>query len=93
MDGRTYDPGSCVTAGELRAAGVPVPAEMPDAAWAPRDAFRIAVQQRVEYPLDADGNPDLGAPLADAREAGAPIQCAANLVGKFVVPFRWDVRQ
>jgi len=36
-----YDPETCITAGELRAMGVPVEQETPDCAWVPRSAVRF----------------------------------------------------
>lgn len=39
-----YDPATCVTAGELREIGIPVPVSLPDVAWCPRSALRWACQ-------------------------------------------------
>lgn len=36
----TYDEETCVTAGELRAMGFPVPEFIPDVGWIPRAALR-----------------------------------------------------
>jgi len=38
---REYHPALDVTAGELRALGMKVEAEVPDCAWVPRSAFRV----------------------------------------------------
>ena len=92
MDGRTYNPDDCVTVAQLRSAGVPVPAELPDAAWVPQDALRMAVQQRSTYAVDDAGQPDGSISVGQARAVGHPLQGAAQLVGRFVVPFRWDIR-
>lgn len=44
-----YDPATCVTAAELRAAGHAIPAEVPDCAWVPRDSLRPSIgHARVE---------------------------------------------
>jgi hypothetical protein len=37
----TYDPTCCVTAAELRAIGVPVPAHIPDCGWIPRGSMQM----------------------------------------------------
>jgi len=34
-----YDPRTCVTAGELRAAGLAIPDTIPDVGWVPRDSI------------------------------------------------------
>jgi hypothetical protein len=39
-----YDPATCVTAGELRALGFPIPEGIPDVAWCPRSALLPAFQ-------------------------------------------------
>lgn len=36
-----YDPETCATAGELRAAGYPIPESVPDCGWIPRHAIRV----------------------------------------------------
>ena len=36
-----YDEKTCVTAGELRASSVPVPADIPDCGWIPRGSIRF----------------------------------------------------
>lgn len=36
-----YDEKTCVTAGELRARGVPVPEDIPDVAWVPRASLVV----------------------------------------------------
>lgn len=36
-----YDEASCVSAGELRAAGYSVPENIPDCAWVPRSSVRV----------------------------------------------------
>jgi hypothetical protein len=40
MDENGYDEATCVTAGELRAMGVPVPEKIPDCGWVPTHAVR-----------------------------------------------------
>lgn len=37
----TYDAATCITAGELRSCGVPVPENIPDCGWLPRAAMRV----------------------------------------------------
>ena len=37
-----YDPVTCVTAGELRASGFPVPNDIPDCGWIPRVSVHVA---------------------------------------------------
>jgi hypothetical protein len=34
-----YDPATCITAGELRAVGIPVPESVPDCGWIPRGSM------------------------------------------------------
>lgn len=36
-----YDESACITAGELRAAGIAVPENIPDVGWVPRAALRF----------------------------------------------------
>lgn len=36
---REYDPATCVTAGELRELGFPIPASIPDVAWCLRSSL------------------------------------------------------
>ena len=45
-----YDPATCVTAGELRRLGFPIPEGIPDVAWVPRMALLPAFQSAVEGP-------------------------------------------
>lgn len=48
-----YDPRTCITAGQLRAAGAPVDDDLPDCAWVPWAS--------VDYEVGkATGGPDLG---------------------------------
>lgn len=47
-----YDEVTCVTAGELRAMGLAVPASIPDVGWVPRSAVQIT---HGRPRLDADG--------------------------------------
>lgn len=39
-----YDPATCITAGELRAVGVPVPDNIPDCGWVPRWAWTFKAE-------------------------------------------------
>lgn len=39
MKAPEYDEETCVTAGELRAAGIPVPESVPDCGWIPRGSM------------------------------------------------------
>ncbi len=39
MDSVEYDEVTCVTAGELRERGLPVPMDIPDCAWVPRSSI------------------------------------------------------
>jgi hypothetical protein len=53
----TYDPDLHVTAGELRGMGVPIPEDIPDCGWVPKESFRVGLgdpKQRKdgEWPLD-----------------------------------------
>lgn len=43
MSEPTYDPETCVKAGELRAAGIPVSDDIPDCGWIPRASIRQEV--------------------------------------------------
>ena len=36
-----YDPVTCISAGELRAIGLPMPESIPDCGWIPRTAMEI----------------------------------------------------
>lgn len=36
-----YDPNTCVTAGELRARGIPIPDTIPDVGWIPRHGLHL----------------------------------------------------
>lgn len=40
IDITEYDPQICVTAGELRAMGYPIPDDVPDCGWVPRHSMR-----------------------------------------------------
>lgn len=44
----TYDELTCITAGEMRAAGIDVPANIPDAGWVPRAAVTFSTETRLE---------------------------------------------
>jgi hypothetical protein len=48
-----YDPVTCVTAGELRSRGFPVPEDVPDCGWVPRTAVKTGVTDN--YSMDPDG--------------------------------------
>lgn len=41
MTETTYNPATCVTAGELRAAGIPIRDSVPDCGWIRRGAMRV----------------------------------------------------
>lgn len=41
MKAPTYDPATCITADELRAMDIPVPANVPDCGWTRRGAMRM----------------------------------------------------
>lgn len=43
----TYDPALHITAGELRAIGVPIPARIPDCGWIARAAMHVASDATV----------------------------------------------
>lgn len=42
-----YDPETCATAGELRAAGYPIPENVPDCGWIRRSAIRLGPNSGV----------------------------------------------
>ena len=46
-----YNSETCITAGELRAIGVAIPAEVPDCGWVPRSAVTYSGPQ-----VTVDGN-------------------------------------
>jgi len=45
-----YDEVTCITAGELRAAGAVVPENIPDCGWVPRHALRYEVGKATGDP-------------------------------------------
>ena len=51
-----YDPATCITAGDLRQLGFPIPEGVPDVAWVPRMAFFSAFQSAEAGP---DGSMNL----------------------------------
>lgn len=51
-----YDPATCVTAGELRRLGFPIPEGVPDVAWVPRMALLSAFHNAEAGP---DGSMNL----------------------------------
>lgn len=46
-----YDPQTCIDAGQLRAMGLAVPADIPDCGWIPRRAMSAEMKS-----MSADGN-------------------------------------
>lgn len=46
-----YDPRTCITAGELRAAGIEVDEKIPDVGWIPRVALELGTTK-----VDMDGD-------------------------------------
>lgn len=42
-----YDPATCQTAGELRAAGIQIPTGIPDCAWIPRGSMVVVGEPEV----------------------------------------------
>jgi hypothetical protein len=48
-----YDEATCQTAGELRAAGIEVPANVPDCGWIPRGSMTIGGKPVVAYDAKA----------------------------------------
>jgi hypothetical protein len=55
-----YDPKTCITAGELRAARVEVPDSIPDCGWVPKASIRLGVP---EGSVDGDGNLVINTPV------------------------------
>lgn len=69
-----YDRTTCIYAAELRAAGFPVPAGVPDVAWIPAGSIALRVGDAV------------GATTVEDITAGrvrVPIEC------QYTEPFRW----
>ncbi len=53
----TYDPRTCLTAGEVRAIGVELPESVPDCAWVPRWAMRTELGKVTDG--DTPGSVDM----------------------------------
>lgn len=51
-----YDPATCITAGELRAMGMPIPGHIPDCGWIPRWSMRITATTPEHSPKDIAAN-------------------------------------
>lgn len=54
MAEREYDPATCITADELRAAGVPVDPKVPGCAWIRRSAIRCAMDEKQPESSEED---------------------------------------
>ena len=70
---REYNPKTCVTAGELRAMGIPIPERVPDVGWIPRTAMRWTG----------------AAPGATTEEEKAQGILNLSLEVRFTEPFQW----
>lgn len=49
---KEYDPGTCVTAEELRAMGLDLPETVPDCAWLPRASVKVGTGRARFDPED-----------------------------------------
>lgn len=51
---RKYDPDACVTAEDLREAGIPVPENIPSCAWVPRSSIKTSVRMPKHSKADIE---------------------------------------
>jgi hypothetical protein len=60
MEPTEFDPATCVTAGDLRENGIPIPESVSDIAWVPLDAIKLRDWNTVHM---ADAAPRITATL------------------------------
>ena len=82
IDTESYDPATCITAGELREAGAEVPDNVPDCGWVPRASMRLTPGKATHDTKTKRLSIDVGLTFTEPfRWVDVKVECTTNPYG------------